>query len=280
MKRLREWLPFTGLIVLLHGAAALLPAILPPAWRGLHIETFLRLLATLGTVQLASSALTVVFRHRFGLVLGGIAAGIASSTLATLLQARRSRELSASADRNEAVVFLAAYLGMLTQASFIVYGGLAEPTLRLFAMFAVSALLVLVMIGVRQWRTAGDGYQATLGDPPHISDLVKLAAFMLALIALTHYLQRWLGSQALYGVTTIASFFEMHGALMSNIQLHELGRLDDHVLVTLILLSLMASNLSKAGIAGFQGSAYFRLKVALWLAILSAAQAATWWALA
>lgn len=273
--RIRAWLPFTGLILTLHAAAWVVAAWFPASWRDFHADTFLKLLATLGTVQLASSALTTLLRHRFGLVLGGIAAGITSSTLSTLLQARRSRQLAPEADRHEAVLFLAAYLGMLTQCAFIIYGGVATPTTQLLGMFGASALVVVIMIGVRHWRTAGEAYQA-VSHPPHILDLIKLAAFMLVLILLTHALQSSFGSGALLGITAVASFFEMHGSLMTNIQLRALGRVDDRFLATLFLVSLMASNLSKAGIVVFQGTHYLRRKVVLWLAIISATQVLTW----
>ena len=209
-------------------------------------------------------------------MIAGIAGGIASSTLSPLLHSRRSHKLGPEADRQEAVFFLGAYLGMLTQCAFIIYGGVATATPALLGMFGLSAILVVVMIGVRHWRTAGDDYEVGTSHPPHILDLAKLAAFMLPLVLITHGLQATFGAGALLVVTALASFFEMHGALMSNIQLRALGRIDDQLLATLFLISLMASNLSKAGIAMFQGSPYFRRKVFLWLAMLSAAQILSW----
>ena len=59
--RVREWLPFTGLVLALHAVAWVVATWLPPAWSEYHADTFLRLLATLGTVQLVSSALTKFF---------------------------------------------------------------------------------------------------------------------------------------------------------------------------------------------------------------------------
>jgi uncharacterized membrane protein (DUF4010 family) len=196
--------------------------------------------------------------------------------MSTLVHSRRSRSLSPETDRQEAVFFLGAYLGKLIQCSFIVYGALG-PSLNHMGIFLISAIAVVVLTLLRHWRTAGEPYTSEPPAPPKILDLFKLAAFMLLLILVTHGLEKLFGEGALIGITAVASLFEMHGAIMANIQLHALGRIDNQTLNLLFLVSLGGSNVSKMGIAWFQGSGYFRSKVVMWLGALSTVQVLAWY---
>jgi uncharacterized membrane protein (DUF4010 family) len=271
-----NWLPFSLLVGILHLVARLLPGLLPSSWNDFHVETFFKVLATLGTVQLISSVITLYLRHRFGLVLASIASGIASSTMSTLLHSRRTRSLSPEMDRQEAVFFLGAYLGKLIQCTFIVFSALGLSALDHMWIFIVSALAVVLLIMVRQWRTADQVYETEASSPPKMFDLFKLAGFMLLLILTTQGLEHLFGKGALLGITAVASLFEMHGTIMANIQLSALGQINDRTLNLLFLVSLTSANFSKMGIVWFQGSRYFRSKVVAWLLILSVVQFLTW----
>ena len=88
-------------------------------------------------------------------------------------------------------------------------------------------------------------------------------------------LQMYFGQQGLMVLTFLVSLFEIHGSVISNVQIFESGTINLKVLTSLLTLSIVASYLSKLFLIHTLGHKNLKIKALQSTALLFIALALT-----
>lgn len=223
-------------------------------WKLVSPKKVLNLIFALAFIQAIGSILFALLGSCVGAILSGFLGGLVSSTATTASLARRSSLSSQLSTRTDMLTFLSATLAMLVEAFVITLYGEKEihwGFLLLFSGPVVSTLLMMTY----QSRSASTE-KITLSDAKlELLPILKLAAFILAILALSKLLQKAFGQAGLAVLTFFVSLFEIHGSVIANLQLHDSGLISVQTLGGLLAVSIVASYVSKLFLILTLGSA-------------------------
>lgn len=258
---------YLGGLVILQQA---LPETPLDPWGLLHPKKIITLILALSILQVAGAGLMRFLGRRSSALLTGLLGGFVSSTATTAGLAKKSRELDEPETRIAALTFLSATLAMLAEALLLVLVGSRSPAPQLYLIFAAPILLTLGL-ALRGYRKA-ESPKPSVPEPPSpplkLGPILKLTAFIVAILGLSKILQQLLGESGLMLLTFAVSLFEIHGSVIANIQLHEYAAIQTHLLLVLLTLSVLASYVSKIFLVYSLGNRWLKHVVLRWTLLI------------
>lgn len=193
-------------------------------------------------------ALGVIFVRylgpRHGLLFIGFLGGIISSTAMTVSLARKH---VSSKDQFpvEVLPFLSATLAMLLEAMLFVFIGVSAGHWTLSFIFIGPVLFTLICIWYARKRKIHVPLHLENEKIVDLKGTLKLVLFIMGILVVSKGVQHILGAHGLQVLTFVVSLFEIHGSIISNTQLHNAGDLTLKSLGILLVISIIASYVSK-----------------------------------
>ena len=267
--------------LLLGGAALVVLPLLPGTavdpWGVLVPSVLWRLVVLVMAVGMLGHIALRGVGARWGFPVAGFFAGFASSTAAVAGFGQRAKATPSLRRQAVAAALLSCLSSLLLFAAVV---GAGAPTLlQGFAWPLVAAAAVLLAGGTL--GLAGGGDTALPEEPTPRSFQVRhalmLAALIAALLLLSAWLQRSLGTAGALVASTCVALAELHAAAASVSQLFAAGGLSRGAARLGLLALLCASTLAKTLVAVVSGGPAYGLRVGIGLAgMVGAAAAATW----
>lgn len=199
-----------------------------------------------------------------GIMVTGLAGGLASSTATTLAMSRESRRMPLASGRLALAVVLACtvMLGRLTVMMVLISPELALATLWPFVLMAVPG----AAWGLREWRReAPDKKVSTpdLGNPLGL----RLALQFGLLYAAVSFLTRWAVAHMpvgwMYGISFVSGLADAAPVTLSSAQAVSGHLLTTAVAARCVLLAALSNTLVKAGLALALGAPAYRRAIAV-----------------
>ena len=226
------------------------------SWHLLSPKKMSVMLFALTFIQVFGSVMAQFLGAKAGAILTGFFGGLVSSTATTAALARQSK-VSTVNEASVVVMFLSATCAMLFEGVMLVVAGTKELHSTTLVIFIGPIVATVVMIYWQSQKlTARNKYKDEVEFK--ILPILKLAILIIAILFLSKLLQNVFGQYGLLILTFLVSLFEIHGSVISNVQLHESGGIDVELLGGLIALSIVASYLSKLFLIATLGSSQFR----------------------
>ena len=224
--------------------AYLMPAEPLDPWQMFSLKKAAYMVFALAFIEALGAAAIQILGNRKGAILTGFFGGLVSSTATTVDLARDSVNAPVEDLGKQTLTFLSATLAMLVEGVVLLLLGTTEvhvPLLLILAgpIFAVVLMIVVLTMRIPHRKVADREVQL------EILPIIKLAAFIIAILAISKLLQHFLGQSGLIVLTFLVSLFEIHGSVIANIQMHDAGAFGVEFLGGLITLSVTASFVSK-----------------------------------
>lgn len=272
----RSLVPFLLLVVVISISMLWVPRYAIDPWGILNPYKLLQLIFLLSLIQILSAFLMRFFNRRFGGIALGFLGGLISSTAFTVSLSKQSHESSEDEVRLLSLSYLSALLGMALEACGLVFFGAAVPQWELGLIF-VGPLLMTVFLMVWRTRTLRKvHFQKSNGSTLNVSSVIKLALFILVILAVSKILQNAFGEYGVYVLTFLVCLFELHGSIIANVQMQETGALTVRALGHTLMLGLLASYLAKMSLVLLIARKDLRLRVAKYTAFLVSSLFAGW----
>lgn len=276
--RRRNWSK-TSLIlgVLLVGALVAPDKPIDP-WELLDLKKVMTVIFALAFLQTAASVVVDWIGSKASAVLIGFLAGLVSSTATTASVAKNSQNGHRKDLEAEAVILLSATLAMLCEAVVVLAISVNRPEPALYSMFAAP----VIACGLLIWRYAHKIERVPDQFQQHevaIIPLLKLAIFIVAILAVSKFMKGQLGNEGLMVLTFGVSLFEIHGSIIANVQLSNAQVIGHDLLSTLFMLSVVASFTSKMGLVLTMGSRALKWRFAGITGLLVTIQILSWLAI-
>jgi uncharacterized membrane protein (DUF4010 family) len=238
-----KWVkPFFTLLFLL-ALLLVLPSSPIDPWNLVSLKKIATMIFALALIQILSS-IFAQSGSKAGAILTGFLGGLISSTATTASLARQSKVSSHDMSALEVITFLSATGAMLAEGTSLLLVGTDEIHPSLFIIFLGPIFVTLILIFLQSRKLK----QRNL-DIEHnslkILPLLKLSAFIVAILVLSKVLQNSFGQSGLLILTFLVSLFEIHGSVIANIQMHDAGVFEVQALGNLLAISIIASYLSK-----------------------------------
>lgn len=185
-----------------------------------------------------------------GLLWTGLLGGLASSTAATLSLSRFARDEPRLALPAAAAIVAASGVMFLRMAAVITA---LQPTLawRLGGYLSLLGATCL-LAAAWQWRRRVRGEQLTVPAQARLFDLPSALGFGLALgvvAVLVRAAKESLGAAGIFAVSFLSGLADVDAIVISSVQMHAGGQLDDRSTAIAILLAAVANMIVKAGMA-------------------------------
>ncbi len=215
-----------------------------------------------------------------GILWTGLLGGLASSTATTLALARYARgqpELSSTA----ATGSLAACGVMFFRMAALI--GVIQPALlRTMGLTLLTSGLVLLLLGLRQWRRTGSqpGSEgpATTASPFDLGTALGFGLFLALMAVLVPTAREWLGHSGIYALSALSGLADVDAILISLARQQGAGALPAATTAVSLGLAALTNSVVKASIAWSTGGSAMGRQVTLGLCLSLLAGAAAVWA--
>ncbi len=244
----------------------------------LQIKKILSIIAVFTVIQYLGQSLSKRLGSRKSSLITGFLAGIISSTALTVLLAKKSAHSKASTETAHFVSYLGATLAMLFEALAFVALGTTE--FHASAFFLILGPILITSIAIFLKLRAKKTSTTHLENPASIDVLstLRLLGFILTVLLLSKALQETLGRFGLVALTFFVSLFEIHGSIISNVQLHNSGAINEKFLCGLVAVSIAASYVSKLVIFQTLGGQVLKIQSRQWTVKIIALLVLIWFA--
>ncbi len=229
----------------------------------------------LAFIQGLGSVMIQLLGSRTGTMLAGFFGGLISSTATTASLARESKGPTKRNSTTETLTFLCATFAMLTEGVAILFFGTDDLHVQFFLIFLGPTIATAIMIYF-QSRKAHDRQLKPQERELDFLPILKLALFILVILAASEVIQTFLGQSGFYLLTFVVSLFEIHGSLIANIQLHDSGAFNVQFLGSLLAISVAASYVSKLFLIFTLGSSSLKSETSKFTGILFLSLFASW----
>lgn len=271
------WLKSIGYLLLLSFIYAVAPTSPLDPWGLFSLKKITALILALSIIQFFGALLVRLLGLKLGVVFAGILGGFVSSTATTATLARNSKNQINKKNDTELITYLSATLAMLIEAIALLAIGSTDYHFEIYFLFLSPVATTLILLFYSLKKISLPQYtQDKQSLNFAISPILKLALFILIILALSKALQKFFGNAGLLLLTFITSLFEMHGSLIANIQLHENSSIDTTTLVNLISCTIIASYISKMFLVYSLGSDYLKKTLLNWTLIILANYSVCW----
>jgi uncharacterized membrane protein (DUF4010 family) len=230
-------------------------------WNLLSPKKVSTMIFALTLIQIMGAAMARVLGPRGGSILTGFLGGLISSTATTASLAKQSKSADQQDISAETLTFLAATAAMLFEGIALLLSGTTEFHFGLSLIF-LGPLLMTACLIYRHSNKLGNRALNLESKTFRIVPILKLAAFIVAILVLSKLLQNLFGQTGLIVLTFLVSLFEIHGSVIANVQLHDSGGVGVPLFGGLLAISVLASYLSKLFLICTIGSNSLRTQAA------------------
>ncbi len=213
-------------------------------WNLLSPKKISMMILVLAIIQAFGSTMAQYLGARTGAIVTGFFGGLISSTATTASLARRSKLSGKGHSSGGLLTFLSATGAMLLEGLALVITGTSEVHFSNVVIFIGPILATLAMIFV-QYKNQSDRNDISKGTGFLILPILKLTVFIVVILSISKIFQNLFGQNGLLVVTSLVSLFEIHGAVIANLQLHEFEIVSVSLLSSLLAISVVASCISK-----------------------------------
>lgn len=271
-KEMRPWLFLLSLYVLMQ----LIPDQYLDFLGLFNLKKIVFMIGALVFVQTLGSFFSRTIKTSTGFLVSGFLGGLVSSTAVTANLAKTSQSMKAPRLQLESLVFLGSTLAMLVEALMLTVLGMGGVHLEiipilLLPIIATIVLTVLHSLKIRHLNTDYDN-----GPTLQILFIIKLACFIILILAMSKVLQKYLGQSGLEVATFLISLFEIHGSIIANTQLFEFNHITTAQFAKLLSVSVLASYLSKLFLIYSFGALHLKKQITIWTLIILSAVALGW----
>ena len=238
-------------------------------WKVINLNKIIDLIFGLSAVHFVSQVLVRKIGHREGLFVSGFLGGIVSSTAITIKLAKESKKLGPKQTINKSVLFLSSTLAMLVEALVFICIWAKPLDYKIFIILLGPFLMTGVLIYFWHRKSTHTKVEEDKSDSDlGLSSSVKLALFIALVSSLSKLFNKSFGSIGLTLVTGVVSLFEVHGSIISNVQLFSDKTISLPLLGTLLGVSLTASYFSKILIVLALGSSTMKKTISIWSSLM------------
>lgn len=271
------WFKPTVILTAFFLVAWFLPSEPIDPWGLFSLKRAAYMVFALASIEVIGSVMILLLGNRKGAIMTGFFGGLISSTATTVALAEESRIAPKEELGKQTLTFLAATLAMLLEGAALLVLGTSAIHPSVFIIFLGPALVVASMI-VHLARKLPHREVKQKDTEPEIEILpiLKLSAFILAVLAVSRLLQNVFGTSGLLVLTFLVSLFEVHGSIIANIQLHDADVFGIKFLGGLLALSVSASFVSKLFLIVTVGSEQLRSKAIAYTAVIAASLVICW----
>lgn len=269
----RNWFKPLGFLMLVFLVMWWLPEGTVDPWGVFSPKQVAKVIFALAFIQAVGAFAIRRFGSRLGARLTGFLGGLVSSTATTVLVSRRSHELTPREITLGAVTILSAMVGMMVEVGAIIWVGTDQHSLLLILVGPVLATEMIVFFLLRDLKPSG---LKTDGHEFKVLPILKLAVFIVAILAVSKAAQAAFGESGLYVLTFLLSLFEMHASIVANIGLFEADVFSIQSLALLLMLSGFASYLSKLFLVVTLGSPALRRATLKYFLVLILSLLVSW----
>lgn len=272
----RSLMPFLLLVVVISLSMLWVPRYAIDPWGVLNPYKLLQLIFLLSMIQILSAFLMRFFNRRFGGIAVGFLGGLISSTAFTASISKQSHQSTEDEVRLLSLSYLSALLGTALEACGLVFFGAAEPHWEVAFIFAGPLLMTLGLIVWRARSLRTVQFTNSNGSALGVSSVIKLAFFILIILAVSKVLQSAVGEYGVFVLTFLVCLFELQGSVIANVQMQEAGDLTLRALGHTIMLGLLASYLAKMTLVMFLGRRDLGVRVIRYTIFLVSSLMAGW----
>jgi uncharacterized membrane protein (DUF4010 family) len=186
-----------------------------------------------------------------GILWTGLLGGLASSTATTLALSRYARgqpELSSTA----AAGSLAA-CGVMFFRMAVLIGAIQPALLRTMGLTLLVSGMVLLLIGLRQWRLTGQqpGKEApaTMAQPYDLGTALGFGLFLALMAVLVPSAKAWLGDSGLYALSALSGLADVDAIVIALARQQGEGALPAATTALALGLAALTNSVVKASIA-------------------------------
>ncbi len=244
-------------------------------WNILSPKKITTMILALAMIQALGTAMAQYLGTRTGALVTGFFGGLISSTATMASLARKSKVSDKVHSAGEVLTFLSATGAMLFEGIVLVITGSSEVHFSNLLIFIGPILTTVALIFV-QYRKASDRSDDLPNAAFLIFPILKLSVFIVIILSVSKIFQTLFGQNGLLVVTSLVSLFEIHGSIIANVQLHELGTVGGRLLCSLLAISIVASYISKLFLISTLGSRALRSQVFKNTAFLFLSLATSW----
>jgi uncharacterized membrane protein (DUF4010 family) len=210
--------------------------------------------------------------ERRGIVLTGLAGGLASSTAVTLTLARLGRERD---DRPDLLAGGTLIAGATMMLRVLVLAGIVETAmlarLALPLGLAGVAMAGLGLLLIRRVEAAGvEGTELTLANPLDLAAVLKFGALLTSVGVLARLATRFAGSAGAYALAALSGLADVDAITLSMARLAG-STLDMGTAAGAVLTAVAVNTVAKAVLGWWAGGPSFGLRLAVAAAVALAA---------
>lgn len=256
------WVKGLFILVITFLLGMLLPNHTFDPWGVLNLSKIFKLIFALMFIQLCGMILIKVLGIKKGLVISGFLSGLVSSTALTAALSKQSQESKYLKNPyhvpSQIIPFLSGIIAMLSESLILVVIACEDMfSIRLIGYFVIPLITTATIMALLV-RKNSIKPSVELSHGIKFSETLKLVLFILGVLTLSKISEENFGHLGLRFITFIVSLFEVHGSLISNSQLYINQSINLENFTTLILLSNLASCVSKLFITSLLGSKPFK----------------------
>jgi uncharacterized membrane protein (DUF4010 family) len=237
-------------------------------WNLINPRQLAQVIALIAAIEFCGYASERIVGARVGLLVTGFLGGFASSTAVFLSMSKAAKRepqkirsiLGACLLATVSPLILFMMIIAATSPSLISWVG---PSIL---SAAVMAAFLGIVIGSRAAPLPQDPGEAR--SPLDLRNLLKLAFLICGLLLFSALMQRYVGAEGLSVVSFIAGLFELHGVTLATATVHAAQNLSDQEATQALLLAVLASFVSKLGIAWVLSPGRFALAMSGLLIII------------
>jgi uncharacterized membrane protein (DUF4010 family) len=265
---LKNYLKAAILLIVLFLLKELSPDRTVDPWSLLNPRNIFQLIFALALLQVLGDLFLRFLGAKSGSIAFGFLGGLVSSTALTATLAKESKEQDEPTTRAASLAFLSATLAMIIEAAMLVFYGSTAFNPEILIVVAGPTFITLILLLRAFLKTKESHFRNADEGKIDFRSVLKLGAFILIAIAVSNALVSFFGAEATLPVTLVMSFFEIHGSIIANVQLHEAAVISTPLLGALIATSFIASFVSKLVLTSSLGSHLLFQIVRRWIIYL------------
>lgn len=208
------------------------------------------------------------FKHK-GYLLTGIIGGIYSSTAATVVLARKIRELGKLPVLTAALIGASSmmYLRLIAVAAFFNFA-VAKSLAAPFIGFFIAAFLIALFYA-KDPVSVHSEVEMSSENPLELGTAFLFGGLFIAMMALTQYVTGQYGTSGLQMLSFVIGFTDIDPFVLSILKGN--GNIAEHEIVMAIMIAAGSNNLLKAVYTLWFGTLKGGMHAAMWLALLGCA---------
>ncbi|MCC3245226.1 DUF4010 domain-containing protein [Methylocystis sp. WRRC1] len=255
--------------LLLLAMSFILPPVLPDhpidRWGAINPFELWLMTVLIGVISFAGYVSVKIVGYRRGVVVAGMAGGLASSTAATAAMSRLVSDYPRQVNVLAAgAMFANAVMGPRVLTVLGLVNGdlamrLAAPLIAVGLVYALGGALLMML---RAGDGAGASETLTIRNPLDLPSVLKFGALLATVMVLSKIATRFAGSKGVFALATLSGVADVD-AISLTMARQGVGEIGLEPAAVAVLLAIVSNTIVKAGIGWFIGGGAMGLRFTL-----------------